>query len=112
MCSLTAAPVRGDVQPIGCAARGTQRGLGGWGWGGAASGGAGVPRWRWLRAAPLLDIGYARPVTGLRCGRPRHGQCFLIKLSLSLSLSLSLNPQPKGAEERTCHMDRGTWVGR
>ena len=32
-------------------------------------------------------IGYARPVTGPRPGRPRHGHCFLINLSLSLSLS-------------------------
>ena len=36
-------------------------------------------------------IGYARPVTGLRPGRPRHRHCFLIKLSLSLSLSLSFS---------------------
>ena len=50
-----------------------------------------------LPADPSLEpgvspahIGYARPITGPRPGRPRHGHCFLINLSLSLSLSLSL----------------------
>ena len=33
-------------------------------------------------------IEYARPVTGLRPGRPRHRHCFLIKFSFSLSLHL------------------------
>jgi hypothetical protein len=36
------------------------------------------------RARHRAHIGYARPVTGPRPGRPRHGHCFLIKLSLSL----------------------------
>ena len=41
-------------------------------------------------------IGYARPVTGPRPGRPRHGHRFLI----NLSLSLSLRPAPRPAAAR------------
>ena len=40
-------------------------------------------------------IGYARPVTGPRPGRPRHGHCFLINLRVSLSLSLRLSLSPE-----------------
>ena len=64
-----------------------------------------APAWRsWSTASALnkpsssssssssspAHIGYARPVTGPRPGRPRHGHCFLINISLSLSLSLAL----------------------
>ena len=63
-----------------------------------------APAWRsWSTASALnkpsssssssssspAHIGYARPVTGPRPGRPRHGHCFLINISLSLSLSRS-----------------------
>ena len=47
-------------------------------------------------------IGYARPVTGLRPGRPRHGHCFLVKLSLSLSLSLFLSLSRAGGALLSC----------
>ena len=63
-----------------------------------------APAWRsWSTASALnkpsssssssssspAHIGYARPVTGPRPGRPRHGHRFLINITLSLSLSLS-----------------------
>ena len=46
-------------------------------------------------------IGYARPVTGLHPGRPRHEHCFLIKLSLSLSLSLSCSHRASAGAAET-----------
>jgi len=46
-------------------------------------------------------IGYARPVTGPRPGRPRHGHCFLINLSLSLSLSRVVGLRLKSTDCRS-----------